>query len=96
VRARRESGALVDADYPQAAGRVRAEGTVFVRFLVGTDGRVSGCTVTRSSGNADLDAITCRLVLRRFRYRPARDAQGKPVPESISTNFTWRPRSAEY
>jgi periplasmic protein TonB len=92
VPAERVRGALVDADYPDAAADVRAEGTVFIRFRVETDGRVRGCTVTRSSGNADLDETTCRLVERRFRYRPARDAQGRRVAESITTNFSWGPR----
>jgi protein TonB len=60
-----------------------------VRYVVGTDGRVSGCRVTRSSGHAELDATTCRLIEQRFRYRPARDAAGRPVPETVSRTFDW-------
>jgi protein TonB len=33
-------------------------GTVQVRYFVNVDGRVSGCVVTRSSGNAALDETT--------------------------------------
>lgn len=76
-------------DYPSAARRARIEGSVAVRFVVGVDGRVSGCSVRRSSGNAELDATTCRLIERRFRYEPARDAQGRPVAETVSRTFDW-------
>lgn len=93
--ARRVAGALRDSDYPAAARRARAEGTVFVEFRVDTDGSVSGCKVTRSSGHAALDAVTCRLVERRFRYQPATDASGAPVPATIATSFTWTLRAPE-
>jgi protein TonB len=89
VHAERRSGSLRDRDYPPAARREGAEGIVYVRFTVGTDGRVGGCTVTRSSGHAELDTTTCRLIEKRFRYRPARDSQGRPVAETISLFYQW-------
>lgn len=91
--AQRIGGALRDADYPAAAARVRAAGTVFIRFRVGTDGRVRGCEIARSSGHAVLDERTCRLVEKRFRYRPALDAAGRPIETVETTNFTWGPRA---
>lgn len=90
TRAERIGGRLSGAsDYPRAAMRTGAEGTVGVRYVVGTDGRVGGCRVTRSSGHAELDATTCRLIEQRFRYRPARDASGRAVPETVSRTFDW-------
>ncbi len=88
-RAERLSGRIVDGDYPRAALRARAQGSVRVRYTVGADGRVSGCTVTRSTAGPDLDALTCRLVEQRFRYRPATDAAGRPVPETLSKTYDW-------
>ena len=82
-------GRLMNSDYPRSAMAAGAEGTVFVRFTVGTDGRVEGCTVTRSSGNEALDTTTCRLIERRFRYEPARDAEGRPVPEVVRKTYEW-------
>lgn len=90
TRAQRIAGALSDSDYPGSRRRGEVE-TVSVRFTVEADGRVSGCDVMRSSGNAKLDATTCRLIERRFRYRPATDARGKPVPSVVSTMFDWIP-----
>lgn len=92
--ARKLGGRLVDSDYPRAARQAGAEGTVFVRFTVERDGRVRGCAVTQSSGHSELDATTCRLIERRFRYAPARDAQGQPIAvEVVGRQNWWIPRN---
>jgi protein TonB len=72
-------GEIRDSDWPKAALRSRAQGIVHFRVTVAPTGRVSDCTVTRSSGNAALDGTTCRLVMERFRYDPARDTAGRPI-----------------
>ncbi|WP_420137768.1 energy transducer TonB, partial [Sphingomonas sp.] len=59
-------GRIRDGDFPRALAEAGAGGTVGVRYRVGVDGRVSDCLVTASSGNADLDALTCRLIQQRF------------------------------
>ncbi|WP_245857808.1 TonB family protein [Sphingomonas ginsenosidimutans] len=82
-------GRLRDADYPGDVGEAGFQGTVSVKFLVWVDGRVRDCAVTRSSGNATLDATTCRLIEQRFRYRPSRDADGRAVPAWIVENHQW-------
>lgn len=91
--AQRQSGRLSDRDYPAAAMRAGAAGTVFVRFTVQPNGRVTNCMVTQSSGSSLLDQTTCRLIEARFRYRPATDAAGQPISEQVSTNFTWGVRA---
>lgn len=82
-------GRLRDADYPGDVGEAGFQGTVSVKFLVWVDGRVRDCAVTRSSGNATLDATTCRLIEQRFLYRPSRDADGRAVPAWIVENHQW-------
>lgn len=84
------AGRLRDADYPRAALRAGASGIVGLRFIVGTSGRVTECYVTRSSGNADLDETTCRLIKQRFRYRPTRDAAGRAIPDEVTGEHEWR------
>ena len=83
------SGGLDDDDYPRAALAAGIGGTVGLRFVVGIKGRVTDCMVTRSSGNADLDATTCRLIKQRLRYRPTLDAQGRPVPDVVTGEHRW-------
>lgn len=60
-----------------------------MRGTVGVNGRVTRCTVTRSSGVPELDVLTCRLIEQRFVYRPATDRQGRPVPDEVEIEWTW-------
>ena len=83
------SGRLRDSDYPREAAETGIRGRVFVRYLVETNGRVSGCRVTRSSGSRVLDALTCRLIEQRFRYDPSLDAAGRPVESTIVESHDW-------
>lgn len=82
-------GRLSDADYPRDIGEAGFQGVVSVKFLVWTDGRVHDCEIMTSSGNATLDATTCRLIQRRFRYDPSRDVRGRPVPAWLLENHEW-------
>lgn len=84
------SGSITDDDYPPAALRAEAQGTTTARFTIGTDGRVTSCTVTGSSGNSALDNTTCNLIQRRFRFRPAQDTNGNPVSETKTQRIVWR------
>lgn len=92
ARAQRLSGGFTPQDYRRIAGPRNLRGVVHVSYVVEPDGRVTGCSVTRSSGHPELDSATCRLIEQRFRYRPARDAQGRAVQSTQFTNFTWEPR----
>jgi protein TonB len=77
-------------DYPAAALRAGDEGKVRYRLEIGTNGRVSACAVTDSSGSAPLDQATCRIVTRRARFAPARDGDGNAVPDSREGEIVWR------
>lgn len=57
-------------DYPPRALREERQGTTAVRLSVDTTGRVSNCTVTRSSGSSDLDQAACDSITRRARFNP--------------------------
>lgn len=89
ARARHISGRIVEADYPDSAYERGITGVVYLRFVVAPTGRVSECEVTRSSGNAALDRTTCRLIVQRFRYRAARDSEGRPTSEVIRGEHHW-------
>ena len=88
-RARLIEGELSRRDYPPAARRAGIGGRVVVRIDVGTNGRVAACSIVQSSGNADLDETSCRLIKRRYRYEPARDAAGRPAPDVIREGHVW-------
>lgn len=89
TRARLVSGAIGPRDYPKAERKAGISGSVTVSFVVDADGRVHGCTVARSSGSPALDGTTCRLIEARFRYAPARDANGTQVSERRGWQQRW-------
>jgi TonB family protein len=82
-------------DYPPVALRAHHEGTTGFRLTVGVNGRATDCQVTYSSGSSFLDVTTCRILLARARYNPARAADGTPVEGSDSGRVTWQ-LSEEY
>lgn len=80
---------VTNADYPAAAVQAKESGTTGFSLDIGTDGRVTNCTVTSSSGSALLDTTTCTLLTRRARFTPARDNKGNPAPDTFSSRFRW-------
>lgn len=89
ARPRWKSGTIDRRDYPRDASRAGATGSVTATLDITADGRVAGCTVVRSSGSPSLDAATCALIRRRFRFDPARDAAGNPVAGTAGWRQDW-------
>lgn len=83
-------GWITNDDYPSTSIRRIEEGNVSYRLAIGSDGRVDGCSITRSSGHARLDEATCRLVERRARFTPAKDETGAAVAGTYTGQVTWR------
>ena len=54
-----------------------------------TDGRVSDCSITASSGSTALDTETCNILRRRARFTPAKDQAGNPITDSFSQRIRW-------
>src|SRR5205085_4337279 len=77
-------------DYPQEALARHGEGTTFFRIDIDAQGNVTRCVVTRTSGDAALDAATCSVLKGRAHYEPARDARGRAVPGKDEGRVTWR------
>ena len=76
-------------DYPAATRDLRIGSSVIIALTVGTDGKPTACRVVRPSRDPDADAITCRLALARFRFRPATNAAGQPVVATYGWQQRW-------
>ena len=82
ARARLVTPLLSRRDFPPALYRQAPRGgTVFMVLRVGPDGVPVSCRVTRSFGDMEIDAETCRLAVARLRFSPGRDDQGRPVAD---------------
>ncbi|WP_326833171.1 energy transducer TonB [Alteripontixanthobacter maritimus] len=79
----------MQADYPSRALRAEEQGVVSMSITVGTNGRVSGCNVTGSSGSSELDRAACRGMERYARYKPALNAAGNPIAATISQSIRY-------
>jgi protein TonB len=71
-------------NYPEAAAEANASGTAVAQLSIGTDGRVTGCSIVRGTGFSVLDNYVCST-LRRARFTPARDSNGNPTTGSYTT-----------
>lgn len=89
VGPRRTAGRMAFADLREGLLAEGQEAAVRVIFTVLASGSVTGCRIDRSSGNPSIDSLTCRLIEQRFRYRPARDRDGRPVRSMVRETHTW-------
>ena len=71
---------LLDFPIPPGGRQTRFGQSVTVNYRVGVDGKVSDCRIVEPSNDPVADRLVCELIVRRFRYRPATDANGNPVP----------------
>lgn len=78
-----------NADYPSGALARNAVGTVEARVTVSPAGKASDCQMIRSSGHDDLDRITCKVVVDRARFIPARDRQGQAMSSPFAFAIRW-------
>lgn len=74
--------------YPAEALARRVEGTVTLRFLIGTDGSVSQSAVTKSSGDVSLDEAA-RVAIAKCSFKPAM-VDGKPQPAWVPVQYVWK------
>lgn len=89
-------GEILPSDYPPELGRAGVGGRVSVTFTVEPNGRVAGCHVTRSSRVPELDALTCRIIEQRFRFRPSLDRYGRPYADDVDWDHDWIPPRRVY
>lgn len=90
-RARQTGGRFRNSDFPgslRGVGRV----TIGVRYAIGPSGQVDRCEVIEGSGYPEIDAMTCRVIMERYRFRPARDPEGYAVTEVREEDYRWRVR----
>ncbi|WP_031341539.1 TonB family protein [Novosphingobium lindaniclasticum] len=75
-------------DYPRESRDLRLGAQVVIALRVGIEGRVKACRVVQASPDPEADRVTCRLAAERFRFKPARDAQGN----AVEAEYGWRQR----
>jgi protein TonB len=80
---------VTNADYRPRWIRENLTGSARFTLSIDANGKVTNCTITRSTGHAELDQATCQLVTKRARFDAARDGMGKPVAGTYSNTIRW-------
>lgn len=83
---------IPDSDYRRISDNRLPSGSATIHFVVNPQGRMTNCSVMRSSGDPQVDAILCQIAQARMRFSPARDPSGRPVSQEMAYTPTWRPR----
>lgn len=81
---------VTDSDYRTPWIRREWSGVAGFALTVDAKGKVSDCTITRSTGHTQMDEATCSLVKRRARFDPAKDSYGNPISGSYRSSVNWR------
>ncbi len=79
-----------ESDYRPRWIRENLSGVAGFTLEIDARGRVSDCTITRSTGHDVLDGATCRLLTRRARFNPAKSPQGDKVAGTYSSSVAWK------
>lgn len=82
-------GWITERDYQPRWIREDLSGVAGFTLRIDARGRVTDCTITRSTGHAVLDGATCRLLTRRARFDPARNSAGEKVAGAYSSSVAW-------
>lgn len=80
---------VTDSDYRSRWIREGLQGTAKFRLEIAASGKVSGCTITQSTGHAVLDQATCELIVRRARFTPATDSSGAATGGAYVSSIRW-------
>jgi TonB family protein len=82
------SSIITAADFPASArGK---QGTTRFDMTVDASGRPVSCSVTVSSGYQDLDNAACKAFLKRAKFSPAKDAQGRAIAGRYRGTVSWK------
>ena len=79
----------VEPVYPQALRFRRIQGEVLLEFTVIPDGTVSDAKVLESSPSGSFDRTSLRAI-RRWRFQPPSNDQGKPMAVRVRQRFVFK------
>ena len=80
---------MTSSDYPATFLAANHSGLVNFRLEIGVQGEVLGCFVISQTTPSDFEAVTCRLLMKRAKFDPALDADGKPVKTYYINSVRW-------
>jgi len=80
--------------YPSISVRLGEQGTSSLLVSINTEGSVTDCKVTKSSGSERLDTAACDYVKAHYKWQPPTQL-GKPVTAQTALNIVWNLKDAQ-
>lgn len=80
---------LTPSDYPKGPLAIGASAIVRFRIMVGADGLPTKCAIQQATLSPEFTKLTCDLLMRRARFNPALDGEGKPVASFYTNSVRW-------
>ena len=91
VPARQSTNAeFLAKNYPPESLKRGEQGRVGFQLTFESDGSLTGCAITQSSGFASLDHGTCDMLALSAKIEPARDAEGRRVRTVRTGYIDWK------
>lgn len=85
----RISSWLRSSDYPWRPHSKGESASIQFRLMVDQTGAPTLCTIQSATRSPDFFDLTCKLLMKRARFAPARDAQGAPVASYYTNSVNW-------
>ena len=80
--------------YPTISQRLGEQGTSTMEVSINTEGSVTECKITKSSGSERLDSAACDYVKSRWKWQPPTQL-GKPVSANTLVSVKWDLKDAQ-
>lgn len=80
---------ITPSDYPTDMLRKDVSGAVRIRLDVAVDGKPSGCTVQGSYSDPAFQTVSCKALMRKARFKPARDVGGQAAASYWATSVVF-------
>jgi protein TonB len=80
--------------YPALSQRMGEQGTTRLKVVIGTDGKVTECSVDKSSGSTRLDEAAVSYVKDHWTWQPPTQL-GKPVTATTLVDVVWDLKNAQ-
>ena len=77
------------SDIPSKSVSTMHTGLIRFRLDIAPTGKPVGCKVLYRTNPDEFSDLSCKLLLKRARFKPALDAQGKPVKSFYINSIQW-------
>lgn len=82
-------GWATSSDYPVSALRVGQSASVQFRLMIDKTGVPTDCKVQSATQGPAFIALTCSLLMKRARFKPATTTDGSPVESYYTNTVNW-------